>query len=393
MQIDGTAIGSKLGRNYACAFLGFWERKVKEEIRRRGMRFPRKWDRFIDDIFGIWKGTVQSFLEFVQLCNSIEPRIKLTYEICHEKAVFLDVLMERNVDGSITTKLYTKDTDRQRYLHVTSDHPEHTKTGISKGQLRRPRRICSEDTDFDIASRNLTQKMTERGYKKRVVEKHFRGIRSVSRKDALVRVEKRRDQEDSVNFVTTFSSYLPDVKKIINSNYHHLQREGLQDIIRPPRLSLRRGRNLGDIIINAKPREEGGVSASGPCGSCILCRSMSSSSYFKGANGSIYNIRGCYSCKSTGVVYGMHCQICDCIVYVGKTQNSLQERFYGHRADYQAEILEKPVAHFLDEGHKWEDMRVVGLEKVEGKDDVLRVVRERFWIGKLGTLQEENRKW
>jgi hypothetical protein len=89
----------------------------------------------------------------------------------------------------------------------------------------------------------------------------------------------------------------------------------------------------------------------------------------------------------------MHCQICNCIVYVSKTQNTLQERFHGHQADYQAKHLEKPLAHFLDEGHKWEDMRVVGLEKVEGKDGVLRVVRERFWIGKLGTLQKENRRW
>jgi hypothetical protein len=54
---------------------------------------------------------------------------------------------------------------------------------------------------------------------------------------------------------------------------------------------------------------------------------------------------------------------------------------------------EKPVAHFLADGHEWKDLHVVGLERVSGGDDTLWVVREVFWIQKLGTMQEENRRW
>ena len=52
----------------------------------------------------------------------------------------------------------------------------------------------------------------------------------------------------------------------------------------------------------------------------------------------------------------------------------------------------KPAFHFKKEGHQEADMKVVGLEYVPGKDDVYRVERERWWIRKMGTLEEENRK-
>jgi hypothetical protein len=144
LQIDGTAIGSKLGKNYACAYMGKWEEMVVGEAQVRGMQTPRRHYRFVDDIFGTWKGSVHSFLEFVNLCNEIEPRIKITHNICMKEAVFLDVKIIRKESGEVKTRVHIKDTDRQRYLHMKSDHPEHTKRGIAKGQMRRLRRICSE---------------------------------------------------------------------------------------------------------------------------------------------------------------------------------------------------------------------------------------------------------
>jgi hypothetical protein len=166
---------------------------------------------------------------------------------------------------------------------------------------------------------------------------------------------------------------------------------GLQEILgEPPRLSLRRGRNLGDIIIDAKPRQEDGVS--GPCSGCKLCENMRPTTSFAGRNGKQYQVRGDHTCESVGMIYGMHCDVCGHVVYVGKSQNSLRERFYGHRRDFALKDREKPVAHFMDEGHEWRHMKLVGVEQVRGRD-VLWVVREKFWIGKLGTLQEENRQW
>lgn len=115
----------------------------------------------MDDVFGVWRGSVESFLVFVELCNNWEPRIKVMHEICRKEAVFLDVKVVRTENGCVKTKLHVKDTDRQQYLHVNSDHPEHTKKRIAKGQLRQLWRICSEEADFKESARILTQKMDQ----------------------------------------------------------------------------------------------------------------------------------------------------------------------------------------------------------------------------------------
>ena len=77
---------------------------------------------------------------------------------------------------------------------------------------------------------------------------------------------------------------------------------------------------------------------------------------------------------------------------MGKTKNKLMERFNGHRADLKAEDENKPAYRFKKDGHKEEDMEVVGLEHVPGEDDVFRIARERCWMNRMGTFQEENKK-
>lgn len=97
-------------------------------------------------------------------------------------------------------------------------------------------------------------------------------------------------------------------------------------------------------------------------------------------------------CRTVGAVYGMWCRKCAKIVYVGKTKNRIMERFNGHRLDLRTADETKPVFHFKTKGHVDEDMQVVGLEGVPGSDDVYRVARERWWINRMGTFEEENRK-
>ena len=68
------------------------------------------------------------------------------------------------------------------------------------------------------------------------------------------------------------------------------------------------------------------------------------------------------------------------------------DRFIGHRADLRGEDKTKPAYHFKQRNHKEEDMGVMVLEEVKGKDDIYRTARERFWINSLGTYNEENKR-
>ena len=144
-------------------------------------------------------------------------------------------------------------------------------------------------------------------------------------------------------------------------------------------------------MVNAKQKKQGGKS--GPCGKgCKLCKYMAEAEGVKDKKGKVKKIKTEMDCKTVGVIYGMWCKKCERIIYVGKTQNRIMDRFTQHRADLRGEDGSKPAYHFKREGHKEEDMGVVAIEEVKGKDDLYRVTRERFWIGCLGTYNEENKR-
>ena len=200
-QKEGTAIGSKMGKNYACTYMGKREEEVQEKAVKEMGKKPKVWYRFVDDIWGIWEGKVEEFERFVKICNEHEERIKVTYDVCEREAIFLDVKAIKEDGGKIKTELYVKPTDRTRYLHKDSDHPGHVKEGIAKGQFRRLRRICSEDTDYWKYGKKVEEKLTSRGYGKEKVKQQMKESYRMERTEALKRVEKKTDKR--VNFVLT----------------------------------------------------------------------------------------------------------------------------------------------------------------------------------------------
>ena len=384
------AIGSKMRKNYACTYMGRWEKEVGEEAERVIGKKPKWWKRFVDDVFGVWRGTKEEFVRFVEICNEHEERIKVTYEVCEEEAVFLDVRVKRTVGGSLQTELYVKPTDRTQYLHTGSDHPRHVKEGIAKGQARRLRRICSEDEGYWKYAEKVKEKLVSRGYGEQGVKRQMKEGFKMRREEALERAVKKKD--DRINFVVTHSAYLPKVNDILKRHGHYLKEDGLDTYLTElPRLSLRRGKNLGDLVVNAKARREEGGSR--PCGKgCKLCKHMETVEEIEDKKGRKVKIRGVMDCMTVGAIYGMWCRRCERVVYVGKTMNRVMDRFMGHRADLKGDDECKPAFHFRRDGHSEEDMGVVVLEQVGGKDDTYRVARERFWMNRMGVFDEENKR-
>ena len=71
VQIDGTAIGSRLGKNFACTYMGEWEKQLLSGSQLR----PLIYLRYIDDIFGIWLHGEQELRKFHESANQIHPKI------------------------------------------------------------------------------------------------------------------------------------------------------------------------------------------------------------------------------------------------------------------------------------------------------------------------------
>ena len=95
-------------------------------------------------------------------------------------------------------------------------------------------------------------------------------------------------------------------------------------------------------------------------------------------------------CKSSNVVYGIWCDICRIVVYVGETGDILYRRFQNHmstiRSDSHVADLPVPV-HFRSAGHSAENVKLVGLERVWKNTTTYRRLRETRWMYILGTTR------
>jgi hypothetical protein len=112
--------------NYACTYLGEWEQELFE----KSDRLPTHYWRYVDDVWGLWEHGLEKLQEFHKLANSLHPRIKTELRFSSQQIEFLDVNIKIK-DGFIQTDLFSKDTDKHMYLHVTSSHPNSVKTAIT----------------------------------------------------------------------------------------------------------------------------------------------------------------------------------------------------------------------------------------------------------------------
>ena len=95
---------------YANIFMGRFEEK---HIYPRILHHTRLYLRFIDDILFIWKGTEQELKKFLEEINLQHPTIKFDHKYSKSMIEFLDLKIYKNSLGKLSTKIYTKPTDRQ----------------------------------------------------------------------------------------------------------------------------------------------------------------------------------------------------------------------------------------------------------------------------------------
>jgi len=90
--------------------MGSWEK----ELFRRSPCHPLAYFRFVDDVWGLWTHGAEALKQFFNVGNQIHPRIQLELRYATDNIEFLDVLTTIR-DGSLTTDLFTKPTDKHLY--------------------------------------------------------------------------------------------------------------------------------------------------------------------------------------------------------------------------------------------------------------------------------------
>ena len=102
-QVDGVAMGSPLGPVLADFFMSKVEGRLADDISQ--LSFYR---RYVDDTLIFCKSMAQ-FQLFLERLNNVHPNLRVTCEYeTNESLPFLDVLIRRNEDGSISRSVYRK---------------------------------------------------------------------------------------------------------------------------------------------------------------------------------------------------------------------------------------------------------------------------------------------
>ena len=165
LQTNGTAMGTRVSPTYANLFMAHFE---ETHIYTHNSR-PRIWFRFIDDIWGIFRGDESSFKKFNFDINSVHSSIKLSGEFSNIEVNFLDVTTYRK-NSKVFSRLFCKPTDSHSYLEFNSCHPPNNKKSIPYSQFLRIRRNCSEWKFFIENGLKLSTYFSLRGYPTNLVK-------------------------------------------------------------------------------------------------------------------------------------------------------------------------------------------------------------------------------
>ena len=398
-QVGGVAMGTKMGPNYACLFVGYVERKMLEDY--QGNK-PQLYKRYIDDVLGASSDTRQDLENFIEFCSAYHPSLKYTFEISESSLSFLDLCLTIS-DARITTTIHYKPTDTHSYLDYSSSHPPHCKKAIPYSQFLRLQRICSDDDVYVAKAKEMASFFENRGYPRSVVTNSQRRTQGISRERALGNSERgdRTRRADKVPLVLTYHPKNQEVKKILLKNFRILSDDPTtKEIFNTRRLCVyRRDTSLRDILVHSTLSSRADDIQATPTGTfpchrprCRTCDFTGRTATVTNANGDV-RLKGRFDCTAAGVVYVITCQRCYKL-YIGETGRRLSDRFGEHLRSvegfkqnprYQGGGF--PVAeHFnLPEHNHVHDMRVSVVKQVKG-GTATRQREERQLIFQLGTL-------
>ncbi|CAJ0959948.1 unnamed protein product, partial [Ranitomeya imitator] len=244
LQIRGTAMGSNVAPPYANCYMADFE---ESHIYSHPL-FSNNvivWKRYIDDVFCIWGGTLEALASFFGWLNTAWPGISFTMSHDDTRINFLDTMVILQSDGSISTDLYTKSTDRNSLLHFTSFHPPATKQSVPKSQFQRVSKIVSDGELWPLRLQEMTTKFSQRGYPS-----------SVLQQAASPSPPRPNRATNRIPFIHTYHPFAYILHRSIRQNWHLLSKAYPQvpEFQNPFLPSFKRPLNLKDSLLLMKVR-------------------------------------------------------------------------------------------------------------------------------------------
>ena len=324
---------------------------------------------------------------FIQPCNShiLSPK-----KACHFWTSSL---------ASPTTRFphpsTTKPTDAHCLLNYESSHPKKCKDSIPYSQMRRLRRVCSDDDDFNSKASEMSSFFKRNNYPDHITQAAFNKVKDLSQDDAL-RPSNNENSNHRIPFTLTYHPFNSNIKNIIYNNFNILTDDTKTKNIfnAPPLMAFRRDKNLKDSLVrtNFKTMQQPGTS---PCQHrlCLTCTHVNQSTTIINQNRS-FNIRCNFTCSSSCVIYCIICTKCQSF-YIGETSRQINNRFGEHMRNVRNKIYLKEdhendpdsniSRHFNSANHSTADMSILGL-LYASQDSTKRKTLEKRLIFSLKTL-------
>ena len=395
-------MGTRLAPSYANLFMDLFERRHVYTYHTQ----PILWKRYIDDIFLLWGHSILELQDFIEHLNNCVPSIKFEANISESEINFLDVkvLLTNN---TITTTLYTKETDTLSYLDYSSCHPTSCKKSIPYSQFLRLRRICSDSDDFVIQSRKLANSFHRANYPDKVIQDGFNKAYLLNRDELLHKTRKDKsdsDKRDQIFLITDYHPTFRAVLDITSNNWDMLDNSSAtRPLLQIPVIrGFRRPQNLRDLLVRAKlttpdtkPTKPNSKSKKNRCQrfKCDYCKMINREGriicpFNKRSYVTRYNV----NCASNNLVYCLYCKSCTKL-YVGQTKRSMRERIGEHLTSIRRTKKHLVVGrHYNSAGHKGvPDVSVFILDFVNTppsalRSKQLRELLELKWIFRLRSL-------
>ena len=397
LQLFGTAIGTRVAPSYANLVMAIFEELFL--FLSEWWKFILLYFRFIDDCFGIWLGTLQQLLEFVDYLNSKVDSIKFTLEYSTLNIPFLDVLVGLTENGEIYTDLFKKETDARNYLNYTSAHPMSCKKGIPYGQFLRIRRICSDIRRFDVNAIEMAHSFMRRGYPENLVFSSLVRARRLERDVLLIEKdkEKKEAENESIFLIQTFTPGQNVLGDIVDRNIDYLKKNpNLRDFSNVNiTKAFRKPKCIKDYVVRASLKSKSKHIENKPrCknSKCRYCPLLDKSGKILCySNQREYSTKTNISCQSNNLIYSITCKKCG-KQYVGQTGRRLMDRFQGHFGHIARNENSSLVSgHFNNTGHDGiQDVTIHVLDFIFLKAEsdsakTLRLKIESNWINRLHT--------
>jgi hypothetical protein len=259
-QTHSCAMGKAWAPSYANIYMANWEEKIKQT---KPEKQPIFWKRFLDDIMGIYPGDIRETEQFLAGLNSIDPNIRLTWNIQPREVNFLDLTIYIE-DGKIEHKIFHKPTDTQQYIRWNSNHPISTKRAVSYQLFLRNLNNCSKPQQQKKENLNTRAVLLRRGFPKRILNFQMKKATNFFHTQKLKKViENERIKVIGDNQPFLIITHHPHIGQL-PSKIHQLHQEITKDLTlnplfkednirlwKPPRVAWKRPKNIRDILVRA----------------------------------------------------------------------------------------------------------------------------------------------